>query len=79
MIFVGLSNFISDALTRKSHDFFNEMWKIVTKIHLQLKKNEVVYVCMLNVYEIIKYIYSILDVLQRDLVIMILSSFKKYT
>lgn len=60
--------------------FFNEInVEIVTKVHLQLKKNEVVYVCILNVYEIIKYIYSILDVLQRDLVIMILSSFKKYT
>lgn len=55
------------------------MWKIVTKIHLQLKKNEVVYVCILNVYEVIKYMYSILDVLQRDLVIMSSSSFKKYT
>lgn len=25
MIFVGLSNFISDALTRKLHDFLNEI------------------------------------------------------
>lgn len=79
MIFVGLSSFILYARTRESHDFIlmKSVRKKVTKIHLQLKKNEVVYVCIFNVYEITKYMYSIRDVLQRDVVI--LSSFKKYT
>lgn len=79
MIFVGLSSFILYAHTRESHDFIlmKSVRKRVTKIHLQLKKNEVVYVCIFNVYEITKYMYSIRDVLQRDVVI--LSSFKKYT